>query len=145
MVAIVVVLPRVDIPAAKLVPIYTIVFLLTNESTPVILCKVRAIGLLPGFILDICRSGVLGQWGKDSVLNISPSARERGVVQTPKCPELAKDGEGVVDEVLVRPNEVIIDYPVEVTFLGGKFDVDVVGTRLDNGRGRPVEVACCSV
>ena len=53
MVTIVVVLSRVDVPASDLVAIDTVVCLVSDEAAPVVLCQVRPVSLLPGFILDV--------------------------------------------------------------------------------------------
>ena len=55
--------------------------------------------------------------------------------------EVAEDGEGAVDKVLVRADKVVEDDPVELALDGVELDVDEVGRPADDGRVQPGEVA----
>ena len=68
------------------------------------------------------------------------AARKRDVIEAPQSTEFAQCRQGVVNEVLVCAWEIVVDYPMEVAFLRRKLDIDVVGIRIDNCRGSPVQI-----
>ena len=73
------------------------------------------------------------------------AARKRDVIETPQSTELAQCRQGVANEVLVCAWEIVVDYPMEVAFLRRKLDIDVVGVRIDNRGGRPVQIRCGAI
>lgn len=46
----------------------------------------------------------------------------------------------MIDKVLIRTLEVVLDYPVEVTFSRGEFDIDPIISRINDSSGRPIEI-----
>lgn len=83
MVAIVVVLAGVEIPASNFVTIHSIVSLLAHESAPVILGQESAIRLLPRLILDVSRIKIFLKCWNLSILNVGATSRKRGIIETP--------------------------------------------------------------
>ena len=73
------------------------------------------------------------------------AARKRDVIEAPQSTELAQCRQGVVNEILVCAWEIVVDYPMEVAFLRRKLDVDVVGVRIDNRGGSPVQIRCGAI
>ena len=73
------------------------------------------------------------------------AARKRDVIEAPQSTEFAQCRQGVVNEVLVCAWEIVVDYPMEVAFLRRKLDVDVIGIRIDDCSGCPVQIRCGAI
>lgn len=147
MVAIVVILSRIEIPAAHLLTIHTVVVYIPDESAPIVLGQERSISLLPGFILNVGCTEVLGKRRKNIVLDVRAATREGGIVETPERAELAEGRQRAVDKVLVCAWEVVVDDPMEIALQGRELDVDPVGARVGDGSGSPGKIrgsAICS-
>lgn len=134
LVAIEVVLPRINVPTSRFITVDAVKIVFTDIAAPVVLCQECAISLLPGFVLYFRSDEVLSQRWQRSILDICSGVREGHVVEAPESPKFAECRKGVVDKVLVRPVETVVDHPVHVTFGGCELDVDVIGA-LVNHRG----------
>ena len=140
MVTIEVILPRVQIPAANIFSIYTVEVVVTDIAAPIILGQEGAVWLLPCLILHVSRYSILGKSWQRSVPDICARIRKRDVIQTPERSELAESGQSVIDEVLVRSMETIVNDPVEVTFDSRKLDVDPVTALVEYRSREPLEI-----
>lgn len=127
MVSVIVILPRVKVPTSHLIAVYTVEVNISNKRAPVIFCQECAIWLSPCLVLDVGGNGVLRQRRKHIVFGVCTTSGERLVVQTPKRAELSQNGQSAIDEVLISSSKVIIDDPMEVSFLGREAYVDEVG------------------
>lgn len=126
MVAIVVILPSVDVPRAELVAVHPIVILVADPGSEVVLRNESTIIPLPGLVLHLGRASDVRQRGQWCVFEIGPSIGEGCVVESPESAEFAQRRKIVVHEVLVRARKIVEDDPVEVAFVRGEFDVEVV-------------------
>lgn len=149
-VAVVVVLAGVDVPAAELRPVDAVGGLVADEVGEVVLCDVAgAVGAQPGLVLDLVLREVVGQGGQRLVVEGGLAVGEGGVVEAPEGAELAEGGQGAVDEVLVGAGQALEDDPVEVAVGGGELDVDeggaVVRALVGDGGGGPGDVVCRAV
>ena len=128
MISIEVVFPRIQVPASHFLTIYAMKVVITDIAAPVVFGQECTIWFLPCLILYVCGDGIFRESRQRSVSYVGACIRERDVVQTPECPELAQSWEGMVDKVLVRSMETIIDDPMKVTLGSCELDVDPIAT-----------------
>jgi hypothetical protein len=137
-ITIIIILARIDIPTPYLISIHSIEVLVSNKRTPVILCQKSPISLLPRFILHIGRIEILAKWRKHVVFDIGPSTRKRGIIESPKRPELTQSRKCLIDKILVCASQIVVNNPVEVSFFGCEFHVDPIRSRVRDGCGGPI-------
>lgn len=139
-VTIVIVLAGVNVPRAKIITINTVVISFADKCCQVVLGDERAIRSLPGLILDVCGIQNVGEIGQSLVDRIRSAVGERIVVQAEERPELTQHGQIVVDKVLVGTCEIRVDNPMEVSFLRGEFNIQVIFSLPMNVRRGPIEI-----
>ncbi len=127
MVAIEVILSRIQVPTSHIFTINTIEVIVTNVAAPVILCQECSVWLLPCLVLYICGNKVLRKSWEGSIPDICPRVWERDIIKTPKRSELAESRKSAVDKVLVRSVKPIVNDPMEVALDSTELYVDVVG------------------
>lgn len=115
MITIVIILSRVDIPAAYFVAVHTVIRLISNKGRPVILGQKAAVCFLPRLVLYIRRRQIFGQGREYAIFYISTTIRKRCVVQPPKGSKLSEGWQSSVDKILVCTGKVIAYDPVEIT------------------------------
>lgn len=140
MVAVEVVLSRVQVPTSYLIAIHAVEIIVPNVAAPVVLGQERPVWLLPCFILHICRYGVLREGRQRPVPDVGTRIREGHVVEAPERPKFAKRGKSAVDEVLVGTVETIVNDPMKVTLNSGELDVDVVAALVGDRRREPFQI-----
>jgi hypothetical protein len=93
---------RVNIPAPSLLAVHTDEVPFPNIVCKVILCDIATVRELERFILDLCCIDIQSEIRQLLVLIGVVAVRETTWVETPQCSEDRKVRQRFVDEVLVR-------------------------------------------
>jgi hypothetical protein len=140
MVAVEVVFAWVQVPAANLLAIDTVKVIVANVAAPVILGQEGTVRLLPRLVLHICGDGVFGKCWQRTIPDVRACVGKRYIVEAPKRSKFAQGRKRVVDEVLVRAMETIVDDPVEFALGCHELDVNPVGALVHDICREPLEV-----
>lgn len=150
MVPIIVILPRIDIPTPKAIPIHSEEVLITRPRCKIILGDVPiTIRLQPGLILNLVLRKVFTQWRQFFVLHIRSAFGESRIVQAPESAEFSQHGQRMIHKVLIGTRQTREYHPVHIAFGCGEDDIDVflapVCPFFGNGGRGPIQIGRCAI
>lgn len=126
MIAVVIVLASIDVPAPKTIAINTKEVLGPRPSGKVILGDIPTpIRLEPRLILDLILGQVIAQQRQSLIFDVGSTLGEGRVIQSPERAEFTEGGQRMVHEILIGTGQAGENDPVHVSLGGSEGDIDV--------------------